>query len=202
MKKLASTLPNMILSLGVITVVAGALLGGVYALTKEPIARQDKERQLAAIQAVVPPFTNNPEADRTSFTCADGTVCTLYPAFSDDRLVGAAVETSSMNGFSGEIRVMVGFEGDGIIRDYRVLQQAETPGLGAKMEEWFRDPAGARSVIGKDPQTAPMYVVKDADKNGTVDGITAATISSRAFLESVRDAYEAYQNFRKEVAKK
>ena len=39
MKKLASTLPNMIISLGLITVIAGALLGAVYSATKEPIAK-------------------------------------------------------------------------------------------------------------------------------------------------------------------
>ena len=63
MKKLQSTLPNMILSLGTITVIAGALLGGVYAATKEPIARQDAERQVEAIRQVAPPFDNNPDAD-------------------------------------------------------------------------------------------------------------------------------------------
>ena len=88
-----------------------------------------------------------------------------------------------------------GFNADGSVRDYRVLKQAETPGLGSKMEMWFRDPAGARSVIGKNPETTPFYVTKDKEQHGAIDGITAATISSRAFLESMRDAYQAYKQF-------
>lgn len=195
MKKLASTLPNMILSLGTITVVAGAVLGGVYAVTKEPIARQDAERQVEAIRQVAPAFDNNPDAQQWQYTAADGTQCTVYPAYEGDKLVGGAVKSSSMNGFAGEIVIMAGFDADGTVRDYRVLQQGETPGLGSKMETWFRDPAGARSVIGKNPQTTPMYVVKDADKHGAIDGITAATISSRAFLEALRDAFEAYVKY-------
>lgn len=202
MKKLASTLPNMIMSLGTITVVAGAILGGVYSLTKEPIERQDAERQLAAIRAVAPAFDNNPEAEKWSYRSPSGIECTVYPARESGTLVGAAVKSGSMNGFSGEINIMAGFEANGTIRDYRVLQQAETPGLGAKMEMWFRDPAGARSVLGKDPATTPMYVVKDTDKGGTVDGITAATISSRAFLEALRDAYDAYMKYSKEGGSK
>ena len=113
----------------------------------------------------------------------------------DGRLNGAAVETSSNNGFAGEITVMAGFNADGSVRDYRVLKQAETPGLGSKMEMWFRDPAGARSVIGKNPETTPFYVTKDKEQHGAIDGITAATISSRAFLESMRNAYDAYKQF-------
>lgn len=100
-----------------------------------------------------------------------------------------------MNGFAGEIAVMCGFEADGTVKDYRVLQQAETPGLGTKMETWFRDPAGARSVIGKNPESTSFFVTKDS--GGQIDGITAATISSRAFLETMRNAYEAYRNYEK-----
>lgn len=63
MKKLASTLPNMILSLGIITIASGALLGWVYSITKEPIALQAAAQQQAAIAEVAPAFDNNPEAD-------------------------------------------------------------------------------------------------------------------------------------------
>ena len=194
MKKLASTLPNMILSLGIITIASGALLGWVYSITKEPIALQAAAQQQAAIAEVAPAFDNNPEADKWE-TEINGVPFTVYPAYDDGKLVGAAVNGSSMNGFAGEITVMCGFEADGTVKDYRVLQQAETPGLGTKMEPWFRDPAGARSVIGKNPASTSFFVTKDS--GGEIDGITAATISSRAFLETMRNAYEAYRNYEK-----
>lgn len=195
MKRLASTLPNMILSLGIVTIVAGALLGAMYSATKEPIARQQDEQRQAAIKAVAPPCDNNPEADSWT-TEIDGNTFTVYPAEMGGKLVGAAVKGSSMNGFSGEITVMCGFDADGTVRDYRVLSQAETPGLGARMEAWFRDPAGARSVIGRNPASYSFYVTKDKEQHGAVDGITAATISSRAFLETLRHAFEAYEIYR------
>ncbi len=194
MKKLASTLPNMILSLGIITIASGALLGWVYSITKEPIALQAAAQQQAAIAEVAPAFDNNPEADKWE-TEINGVPFTVYPAYDGGKLVGAAVKGSSMNGFAGEITVMCGFEADGTVKDYRVLQQVETPGLGTKMETWFRDPAGARSVIGKNPASTSFFVTKDS--GGEIDGITAATISSRAFLETMRNAYEAYRNYEK-----
>lgn len=192
MKKLASTLPNMILSLGVITIVAGALLGWVYDTTKEPIAKMQQEQQKEAISDVAPKFDNDPEAEKVTEEI-DGQTFTVYPAKMDGKLVGAAVKGSSMNGFGGEIVIMCGFEADGTVRDYRVLQQAETPGLGSRMEVWFRDPTGARSVIGKNPATTSFHVTKDP--GGQIDAITAATISSRAFLETLRNAYDAYKNY-------
>lgn len=199
MKKLASTLPNMILSLGCITVIAGALLGWMYSITKDPIAKQAQAQQQAAIAEVAPVFDNNPEADKWE-TEIDGNSFVVYPAFEKGKLAGAAVKGRSMNGFAGEIVVMCGFEADGTVKDYRVLQQAETPGLGTKMELWFRNPAGARSVIGKNPDKTSFYVSKDS--GGEIDGITAATISSRAFLETMRNAFEAYRQYEKTQAEK
>lgn len=195
MKKLESTLPNMILSLGLICVLSATLLGGMYMITKDPIDQQLKLQQQQAIREVAPPFDNDPEKDKMEVE-ENGQIFTVYPAISQGKLVGAAVEGSSMNGFAGQVTVMYGFDLDGTVRDYRVIQQAETPGLGTKMETWFRDPQGARSVIGKNPESFSFYVTKDP--GGEVDAITAATISSRAFLEILRNAFDAYKNYREE----
>lgn len=194
MKKLQSTLPNMVMSLGLITLIAGAMLGVVYYITKEPIAQMAHETQVAAIRNVAPEFTNDPEADKWTWE-NDGLTYVVYPAYNGDKLVGAAVESVTMSGFSGEVRIMCGFEADGTIRNYEVLSHAETPGLGSKMATWFSDPTGSRSVIGKNAETASLYVTKDADKNGEIEAITAATISSRAFLEAMRNAYEAFKQY-------
>lgn len=182
----------MILSLGLITVLAGAMLGAVYAITKGPIETQQQLLQMSAIKEVAPEYNNDPEADKCEIVI-DGYTFTVYPAIMNGTLTGAAVKGGSMNGFAGEIVIMCGFDENGTVRDYKVLQQAETPGLGTKMQEWFRDPAAARSIIGKNPANTAFYVTKD--KGGAVDGITAATISSRAFLETMRHAYQAYREY-------
>lgn len=191
MKKLKSTLSNMILSLGLITVLSGALLGLMYKITAGPIAAAEKADQTSAIAAVLPAYDNDPEAQKTSVS-VDGEAYEVYPAYMGGKLVGGAVRATSMAGFAGEVTVMAGFDADGNVVDYRVLRQAETPGLGAKMGEWFREPSGARSIIGKSPATSKFVVSKDG---GDIDGITAATISSRAFLGAVRHAYTAYRDY-------
>lgn len=184
----------MVLSLGVITIASGALLGWVYDVTKAPIAAAAAAQQTEAIAAVLPAYDNDPEGDVDTVMVA-GRRFVIYPAKEDGRLVGVAVKGSSMEGFGGEIAMIAGFDADGKVRDYRVLQQAETPGLGSKMEEWFRDPQGARSVIGKSPEEVEFTPTKDG---GDIDAITAATISSRAFLGLMRDAFAAYKSYQGE----
>ncbi len=186
-----STLVNMVLSLGVITVVAAAALAGVYTATKAPIEQAKAEKQKAAIGQVLPEisFNNNP-ADEAAEIIVNGETVTVFPARQDGEIVGIAVESHDTNGFSGNITVMYGFNPSGDITGYAVMQHAETPGLGSKMEEWFRNPA--HSIIGLNAATSNLTVSKDG---GDVDAITAATISSRAFLRALTLANQASQQF-------
>ena len=97
---------------------------------------------------------------------------------------GYAVETA-VDGFGGTFRVMVGFDKEGNILGYEILEHQETPGLGSHMEHWFKnaDKPG-QNIIGR--KGGALQVSKDG---GDVDAITAATISSRAFLKAINQAY-------------
>ncbi len=199
MKKLPSTLLNMVLSLGIITIVSALLLAWVNDITAGPVAAAEKQKQIDAIKAVTPKFTNDPLADKWEFTpkgMAEPFI--LFPAYNEGVFAGAAVEGYSLNGFSGLVKVMYGFDAEGNVTGYEVLSHAETPGLGAKMQEWFRMAEGSRSVIGHNPGSESMFVAKDG---GIIDGITAATISSRAFLESLRGSYAAFVAYKSDILK-
>lgn len=190
------SLAKMVLSLGIITIAAGALLAGVYTMTTGKIRAAQAEAQVAAIKAVTPPFDNNPVSDRVEITPpGENLPVVLFPVSRDGVFRGAAVETYSSLGFNGDIRLMVGFDDSGNITGYEVMSQAETPGLGAKMGDWFRDTKGNRSVIGRNPAVDDMRVAKDG---GQIDGITAATITSRAFLDAVNRACKTLKIYRNE----
>lgn len=182
MKKLASTLPNMLLSLTLIAAVAAALLAFVYQTTEPIIANSKIETLRAGIDKVVPEHDNVPFDEELIID-----EYKIYPARMGGELVGYAVESYTNNGFSGLVKVLVGIDKDGNIIDYSVLEQAETPGLGSKMEEWFRGEKG--NVLGMN-LTTPIQVTKDG---GEVNAISAATISSRAFLETINSAYAVVQ---------
>jgi electron transport complex protein RnfG len=97
---------------------------------------------------------------------------------------GFAVETA-VDGFGGQFRVMVGFDAEGNILGYEILEHQETPGLGSHMTHWFKNAEKpGQNIIGR--KGGKLTVSKDG---GDVDAITAATISSRAFLKAVNQAY-------------
>lgn len=180
--KLESNFRNMVVVLTLISLIAAGVLGAVYTVTEEPIEKAKMAKQQQAIQQVLPAF------ERLENAACNG--LPIYRAYQGDVFVGAAVE-SSANGFGGEIKIMVGFDTAGNIIDYAVLQQAETPGLGTKIVDWFKTEKNNQSIKGKNPATNRLTVTQDG---GEVDAITAATISSRAFLQAIALAYNAYAN--------
>ncbi len=190
MAKTESTLVNMVLTLLTITVIAGGSLGMVYKVTKEPIAAAKLAKQKTAIEQVVPGFDNNPTEEAYTMTSKEGYELEVFPCKKGEELLGVAISTKTMKGFSGQIKIMVGLKPDGTIINYSVLEHAETPGLGSKMAIWFNntDKPG-QCILGKNPGTTKMVVSKDG---GDIDAITAATISSRAFLDAIMIAYNTY----------
>ena len=187
MDKKESSLLNMVLTLLVITAISATSLGFMYELTKEPKAAAEKLKQNFAIMAVLPQFDNNPSDESYEIDSFDGgeqLIC--YPATKNNELVGIAVKTWTMKGFSGLIRLMVGFDTSGNIINISVLEHQETPGLGTKMAD-----AGFKDQYNKkNPGTNNLKVKKDG---GEIDGITAATISSRAFSDAVERAYKSLE---------
>ena len=189
MAKLKSTLPNMLLSLTGICLIAGAILAGVNEFTAGPIAVAKAAALEEAIKAVAPEFDNKPTEEAYMAVTADGDSLKIYPAKKGGDIVGGAVESNTSKGFGGVVKVIVGFDLQGTILNYSVLEHAETPGLGAKMHEWFRMEKGQQSILGRTIPDGGLKVSKDG---GDVDAITAATISSRAFLDAVNRAYSAF----------
>lgn len=180
-KKAQSTLINMLLSLTIIAVVAAAALAFVSYVTAEPIAQAQKAKKEAAVKAVLPAF------DKLEEAVVDGVACTKAYNSNGD-LVGLAVESSTEKGFGGHLGAMVGFDAEGNISGYQILETAETPGLGAKAGEWFQK-GSKGDVIGMNPAEG-LKVKKDG---GQVDAISGSTITSRAFCEIINNAYAIYQ---------
>ena len=136
----------------------------------------------------MPGFDNNPSEEAENVE-VNGTTYKIYPATQGGKAIGAAVEASA-NGFGGALTVLVGFDTEGNIIDYSLLSHTETPGLGSKAADWFKK--GAKGdITGKNPGEKTLSVTKDG---GEIDAITASTITSRAFLQAVNNAYAAYMN--------
>lgn len=206
MKKLESNITSMAIVLTVIAIVAAGLLAWVNSVTAGPIEAINNETVQNGIKSVILGESDvkfsveEPvEHDGFVFHRVNG---------ADGSLIGTAVESTDKNGFGGPLRIMVGFNPEGVIMGYTVLEHSETPGLGAQADSWFRQKSGEskeqsavtdillgapgkpgnHNIIGMNPGRDNMTVSKDG---GQVDAITASTITSRAFLRAVNAAYNA-----------
>ena len=105
---------------------------------------------------------------------------------------GYAVQSMTKQGCGGVVRLMVGFTPEGEVVNVNVLEQTETPGLGTKMAD--EGNVLLASVKGQKLEEKKLVNGKLAVKKdgGDVDALTAATISSRAYVDAVSRAYKAY----------
>ena len=192
MEKLKSNLPNMVGILTTVAVLCGGILAYVNDLTDAPRKEAAQNALNAGIEQVMGGKCKVEKPDTIKRT-VDGKKLT-YIAYKTDK--GTAIQSTDPNGFGGNLTVLVGFNNAGDILGYTILETAETPGLGAKADKWFQSVENGgnsenSSIIGKNPAKNQLRVTKDND-GGEIDAITASTITSRAFLRAVQEAYNTY----------
>ena len=188
MKKLSSSLLNMVLVLTLIAVIAGGVLAYINNMTAPQIKDIEAKNLAEGIKNVMGGGeikTSDPETVKADIGGKEKTFVVYNVSDASGKELGKAVQTSE-NGFGGELNVLVGFDSKGTILGYTVLKHAETPGLGAKAGLWFQKD-GKGNIIGKNPSEGKFEVAKDG---GDIDQITASTITSRAFLKAIKNAYD------------
>lgn len=175
---------RLVVVLFVICVVAGVLLATVNMITQRPIREAARMEKLAAIEKVLPEHDNQPDSDTVEIR-HDGETWTFHIARKAGEFAGAAFEASSPEGYGGAIAIMVGVNTEHKIQAIEILQQKETPGLGAKIgDSSFKD-----RIAGRVLEDTRWAVRKDG---GDIDQITAATVSSRAVVDAVKRGIDVY----------
>jgi len=135
MKKLESTLTNMVLVLTGVAIIMGGILAYVNHLTEGPINDQKTKALADGIKTVMcVDDLKVAKTDTVRQNDAKGKELTYIIYQTQDAQgndLGAAVE-STTGGFGGNLKVLVGFNPEGKILGYTLLEHAETPGLGGK----------------------------------------------------------------------
>ena len=173
-------------SLFVICLCVTALLAVTNAVTKDAIAYQQELSAAESRQAVCPDAVDFEKVEYD----VQGVEC--YKALDESgNLIGYAISSAS-RGYGGDVKVMTGInaENGSVIAINVYDNSGETPGLGINTsgEKFTSQFAGLSSGTG-------VTVDKDAGKNPdsvAVDSVTGATISSRAVVDAVNQAFDAY----------
>lgn len=155
-----------------ITAVVAAALAGVNGFTRPMIEKINAEKTQKAIEAVLPGGGELLE----SFPDESGIVQAVYAS---DK--GYAIQVAPV-GFSGQIVMMVGVS-EGKVTEISLIQQGETPSLGAEAAANNEKGSAFREQFSG--QSGILSVTKDG---GTIDALTSATITSRAVTEGVNAA--------------
>ncbi len=189
-----NNMPRLILVLTLITVGAGLVLSLVESATREPIAEQRRLETLRALQAVLPPVDNSPDADTVDLLVGKDkrgrdVKRTFFRGRQNGELSGVAFKVVAPDGYSGNIDIMVGVDPDGVVSGIEILTHAETPGLGDKITF----PEYKQGCVGKSLDNADWRVKKDG---GEFDQITGATISPRAVVGAVKKGLEFFRENR------
>lgn len=194
MEKIQSSLKNMVLVLVGVALLVGAVLAYVNHMTEGPIKKKAEETLAAGIKNVMGTDklkVADPKNVTMNIDGKDATFVIHSVTDNSGKPLGAAVE-STTTGF-GDLKVLVGFDPTGKILGYTILATSETPGLGLKASTWFQKD-GKGSIIGMNPDKGDLHVSKESTAGNAVDAITASTITSKAFLKAVNQAYKVYSS--------
>ena len=159
--------------LAAICLVVTALLATVNAVTS-PIIRDANEKAAAKARQEV--LAEADEFEEIKGVDLPEGVTEAYKAKNGAGYV-FKLETK---GYGGVITMMCGVKADGSIESVQTLSHSETSGIGSK-------------VVDKKSSYRDNFFGKTADNYEEVDGITGATISSKAYKKAIKAAFEAYQ---------
>ena len=166
-----------------------ALVTGIADGTREQIAANEEAALRERLHQILPPDRHDNDLLADTLTVSAPELdpkgpATVYIARQADAPVAAVFTVSTMDGYSGLIRLLVGVDAEGRIIGVRVVAHRETPGLGDLIEadrsDWIDRFRGR--AIGEPPE-AQWKVRRDG---GVFDQFTGATITPRAVVGAVK----------------
>lgn len=181
----------------VLFALAGTIpVAGLQSATAERIADNLQQARLRSINEVIPADQYDNDILNDQETVVDeklipgGDTATLYRARQQGKLIATVIETVAPDGYSGDIRMLIGIDPKGELTGVRILEHRETPGLGDTIDQYHSD--YLEVFPGKslnNPQPDRWAVKRDG---GDFDQLTGATITPRAVVQAIKRALLYY----------
>ncbi len=165
-----------ILVLRVICLLITGALAVTNNFTEPVITAAAAERAAAARQEILP------KAGGFELMQLDGLPATVKEIYKTTNNAGYFFLLTA-SGYGGELKIICAIDSDGFIVGSKTLEQSETKGLGTKSIDKIES-----SIAGADSTLSG------------VDGVSGATITAKAYLGAVHDAFTAFE-IAKEAAK-
>lgn len=189
------------LALTLITLVAGVALGGVYEITKDPIARQEAQAKAEAYEQVftdAAAFEEVKMDDTLIQTIRDQLDKEGYKAQSIEEIMraedqsgetlGYAFTVVTSEGYGGDIQFSMGVQNDGTLNGISILSIGETAGLGMNADT----PAFKDQFVGKQVEKL-QYTKNGATQDDEINAISGATVTTNAMTNGVNAGLCAFR---------
>ena len=181
--------------LAVFAAITSVAIGWTYLATKDQIDMEVRRAEARQFLEIFPPETHDNDIVDDGFELvADTPLLGIrearqgYRVRRDDRVIGVILPATARDGYSGDIRALVGVRDDGTVAGVRVVAHRETPGLGDKVDlrksDWI---LGFDNRSLSQPDLSGWNVEKDG---GVFDQFTGATVTPRAVILATRRALE------------
>lgn len=179
--------------LTLVSIISAWALSSTYNITKPIIDLKRYQKKIEALALVLPPFDNQPDKEMVKLTTEKGEVIEFYVGRKNGQPTGIAFKKNTV-GYGGNIGLMIGVTPEGKIYGIQVMEQNETPGLGAKISH----PNFLKQFTNKDLSSTRWEVKK---MGGDFDQISAATVSSRAITKGIKEGLNFFQSNREKILK-
>lgn len=189
------------LALTLITLVAGVTLGGVYEITKDPIAKQEAQAKAEAYEQVftdAAAFEAVEMDDTLTKTIRDQLDREGYKAQSIEEVMraedqsgetlGYAFTVVTSEGYGGDIQFSMGVQNDGTLNGISILSIGETAGLGMNADT----PAFKDQFVGKQVEKL-QYTKNGATQDDEINAISGATVTTNAMTNGVNAGLCAFR---------
>lgn len=203
MAALAQSIRRSAIGLGLFAIITGGSIAVTQALTEERIREEAARAEAQALFEIIPESQHDndllndtvqlPASERLATT---GPV-TVWVARQGGAPIGFIMPVVAPDGYSGNIRLLVGIDLQGTVLGVRAVSHKETPGLGDRIEtkksDWIYSFEG-RSL--DDPEPRAWNVKKNG---GVFDQFTGATITPRAVVKAVQKSLVYFRQNRREI---
>lgn len=177
-----------------------ALSAWVYLFTKPTIEASAKEERLVFFNQVLPKhlYNNDPITDTLTLPAEPALgqrfPTPVYRARMNGKPAGLILEAIAPDGYSGDIKMLIGLDAKGNLLSVRVTEHKETPGLGDYIDP-KKDRNKTRPWITQFDNLPALsdvqwHVKKDG---GTFDAVAGATVTPRAVVKAVHKAVQFAQ---------
>ncbi len=192
MQKLKVLIPALMLC--VICLITTLLLAGTHEITKNTIEDQEAAAALEQKQIIFPEGAEFSVVVQTAdissgLEKAGGSVSEISIAKDSSGDILGYVFVSSSFGYAGDVVATTGISTSGEIVQVLITAASDTPKLGKEVEKDFF----SSQFSGVSADTFTVIGEASDDSTASIDGISGATISSRAASDAVNKAQNAYQ---------